>query len=62
MAPKNRDGQLPTIVETTTASMVSERQLTDELEEVGDDPEVEINPFGSAARRASLDPKLRAGA
>ena len=43
------------------SSMVSE-QITDELEEVDDDPEEKINHFGSAAcrsDRAGLDPKMR---
>jgi len=42
--------------------MVLECQLTDELAEVSNDPEEEVNPFGSAARpsdRAGFDPKSR---
>jgi len=63
MAPKIRHRYSLAIVEASAASMVSERQLSDELKEVGNDPEEEVNPFGSAARpsdRAGFDPKSRA--
>jgi len=47
MVPKNRQRQHPVVVEeTATASMVSKRQLADELGKVSDDPDEEINPFG----------------
>ena len=52
MEPRNR-----LIVEAEDASMVSELQITDELE-AGDDPETEIDHFGSVARpcdRVGLD-------
>ena len=42
--------------------MVSEFQIADELEEIGNDPEEEIDHFGSTAHpndRAGLDPKVR---
>ena len=42
--------------------MVSEHQFADELQEVGDNPEEEVNPFGSAAcpsDHVGLDPKTR---
>ena len=61
MAPKLRHRYSLAIVEASAASMVSECQLSDELKEVGNDPE-EVNPFGSAARpsdRAGFDPKSR---
>ena len=40
--------------------MVLECQLTDELAEVSNDPEEEVNPFGSAVHRIGLSPKSRA--
>ena len=63
MAPKNRHRYRPVIVEATTeveASMVSERQLADDLDPIGNDPEEEVNPCGSAAQRVGLDPKMSA--
>ena len=40
MVPKNRHR-----FTAADASMVSERQLVDELAEVGNDPEEEVNPL-----------------
>jgi len=59
MASKNRHRYTLAIVEVAAASMVSERQIADELEKVDDVPEEEVNPFGSVARHTSLDPKSR---
>ena len=60
MASKNRHRYTLAIVEVAAASMISKRQLADELAEVDDVPEEEVNPFGSVARHAGLDPKSRA--
>ena len=48
MVPKNRHRFTLAIVEVTSTSMVLEHQITDEPEEVGDDPEAEIDHFRSA--------------